>query len=63
MYACDKRIDADVRVHLGDTQPESTMNFRSKRKKENEASALRRRVVETECEWVEKLKSNADIVV
>ena len=63
LYACDKRIDSDVKIHIGDTSPESTFSFRNKRKKENEMSEARRKVVEIECEHVEQLKINADLVL
>lgn len=63
LYACDLRIDADVRIHIGNTNPESTFKFRNKRKKENENSILRQKVVEIECKHVEQLKKNADLVI
>lgn len=63
LFACDSRIPANVRVHIGSTDPESTYAFRAKRKKENETSTLRQAIVQKECEAVTQLMENADIVV
>lgn len=63
LYANDLRIPSNFRAHLGDTNPESTFSFRRKRKKEDEDSSFRKKVVERECEAVEVLKENANLVV
>lgn len=63
LYGCHNKICSDVRIHIGNTDPKSTFEFRNKRKKENETSDFRARVVEMECREVEKLKPFADIVI
>lgn len=63
LYANDLRIPSNFRVHLGDTNPESTFYFRRKRKKEDEDSAFRKKVVELECKAVAKLTEHADLIV
>lgn len=59
LYACDPRVKADLKVHIGSTDPESTFKFRNKRGKENELTDFRRQVVIRECEAVEALKAHA----
>jgi hypothetical protein len=63
LYGCHSKIPSDFRVHLGNTSPSSTFNFRKKRKKENEEDEFRKKVVELECEAVKKLSENADLKV
>jgi uridine kinase len=63
LYGCDPRIGSNLKIHIGDTNPESTFKFRDKRNKENEKSNDRIKVVEKECEAVERLKENADIII
>ncbi|MFH2204385.1 MAG: hypothetical protein ABIJ96_14805 [Elusimicrobiota bacterium] len=63
LYACDPRIDADLKVHLGPCDPQETFDFRQQRGKENEVSDLRRQIVEKECAAVKRLKKHADLVL
>lgn len=60
LYACDPRIKADLKVHIGSTNPDSTYKFRNKRGKENEQSELRHQVVTRECKAVEAIKEHAN---
>ena len=62
LYACNIK-QADLKIHIGPCDPDSTYEFRKKRKKENESSPFRKKVVEAECKWVEKLKLKADLVL
>jgi len=63
LYACDSRIDADFKVHLGSCDPERTIAFRKKRAKENEYDELRIKIVEKECKAVNKLKQYASLII
>lgn len=63
LYGCHPCIDSNLKVHIGDTSPESTFKFRKDRKKEDECSDFRRIVVESECKAVDKLSKNADLVI
>jgi len=63
LYACDSRIEADIKVHLGNTNPNSTFDFRHKRKKENEDSDLRKAIVKRECDAVAEISKNANFMV
>lgn len=62
LYACSINA-ANLKVHIGSCDPESTYTFRKKRKKENETSPFRKKVVEVECKAVEKLKLKADLIL
>lgn len=63
LYGCHSDIPSDFKVHLGNTSPDSTFNFRKKRKKENEDNDFRKEVVELECKAVKELSENADLEV
>lgn len=63
LYGCHTNIPANIKIHIGKNDPESTYKFRSKRKKENEENEFRKRVVELECKAVKKLQDNANLVV
>lgn len=63
LYACHLKIDAEVKVHIGDTNPESTFSFRHKRHKEDEDSDFRKSVVLRECQAIGELMSNATIIL
>lgn len=63
LYGCHSKIPADFKVHLGNTSPDTTFNFRKKRKKENEDNEFRKKVVELECEAVKQLSEHADFKV
>lgn len=63
LYACDPRIDADVKIHIGDVNPSSTFKFRQKRKKEDEDSNFRQEVVRRECNAINSLVKNSNIIV
>lgn len=63
LYGCHNKLDSDIKIHIGKTDPESTFDFRKKRKKENETSDFRKQVVERECTEVTNLKPFADIII
>lgn len=63
LYGCHQNIPSDIKVHIGKTEPESTYDFRKKRKKENETDSFRKKVVLKECASVEALQKNADFVI
>jgi uridine kinase len=63
LYGCHHNIPADLKVHIGDTDPQSTFKFRKKRKKENEEDTFRVAVVEKECAAVRELQKNANLII